>query len=76
MTGCSSGFGKELAKKLDSLGMTVFAGCRNVTDDRAKDLKDSTSSRLQLVKVDVTKDDEMEDAVELVKKNLSGKGKV
>ena len=64
-----------MAKKLDSLGMTVFAACRNVTDDRAKKLKESTSSRLQLVKVDVTKDDEMDAAVEFVKKNLAGKGK-
>ena len=63
-----------MAKKLDSLGMTVFAGCRNVTDDRARQLKQSTSSRLQLVKVDVTKDEEVEAAVEFVKKNLGSKG--
>lgn len=55
--------------------MTVFAGCRNITDDRAVSLKECTSSRLHLVKVDVTDDQSVETAVEYVSQNLHGKGK-
>ena len=45
LTGCDSGFGQELAKKLDSLGMQVFAGCLHRNGPGALKLQHSCSSR-------------------------------
>ena len=58
---------------MDSLGFTVFAGCRRVDDDRATVLKNSCSLRLQLVKCDVTRDEDVQEAVDYVKTNLGNK---
>ncbi|XP_069689227.1 retinol dehydrogenase 16-like isoform X2 [Periplaneta americana] len=43
ITGCDTGFGYEFAKKLDSLGVLVFAGCLYSEGDGAKELKSSCS---------------------------------
>ncbi|KAM4797467.1 retinol dehydrogenase 7-like [Rhinophrynus dorsalis] len=52
ITGCDSGFGNLLAKKLDKRGLRVVAAC--LTEKGAEDLKKETSSRLQTVILDVT----------------------
>lgn len=75
ITGTTSGFGNDLAKKLDSLGFTVFAGVRNTADPRAVSLTKSCSKKLTLVKLDVTKDEDVKDAIEFVRKNLKSKSK-
>jgi hypothetical protein len=41
--GCDSGFGHALAKKLDSIGMKVFAGCLESDGPGAIELKNSCS---------------------------------
>ncbi|XP_050416527.2 11-beta-hydroxysteroid dehydrogenase type 2 isoform X1 [Patella vulgata] len=53
ITGCDQGIGHELAKKLDSLGFQVFAGCLFKDGAGEKELVDSCSSRLQTVQLDV-----------------------
>lgn len=75
ITGTTSGFGKDLAKKLDKLGFTVFAGVRNTLDPRAISLVKSCSKKLTLVKLDVTSDEDVREAVNSVRKNLKSKGK-
>ena len=75
ITGTTSGFGNDLAKKLDKLGFTVFAGVRNTSDPRAISLAKSCSKKLTLVKLDVTSDEDVREAVNSVRKNLKGKGK-
>uniref|UniRef100_A0A8C5MCE3 Uncharacterized protein n=1 Tax=Leptobrachium leishanense TaxID=445787 RepID=A0A8C5MCE3_9ANUR len=52
ITGCDSGFGNLLAKKLDLKGLQVLAAC--LTEKGASDLKEATSSRLQTLILDVT----------------------
>ena len=52
ITGCDSGFGNLLARKLDKMGLHVFAGC--FTDTGAKDLKQACSAMLETIKLDVT----------------------
>lgn len=75
LTGCSSGFGFELALKLDALGFQVFAGCRITDDERARSLKNRCSNKLKVLKLDVTKDDEVDFALFQLEKMLNGNRK-
>ncbi|CAL1282018.1 unnamed protein product [Larinioides sclopetarius] len=70
ITGCARGFGKHIAKHLDSKGFHVFASCLNPNSSGADDLRKSCSSRLQILQLDVTKDESVEKAVQYVKANL------
>ncbi|GIX77721.1 estradiol 17-beta-dehydrogenase 2 [Caerostris extrusa] len=70
ITGCDCGFGHQLAKRLDKGGYHVFASCLNPNGPGADDLKKSCSKRLQIVEMDVTKDDSVKEAVNYVKDNL------
>ncbi|XP_052069777.1 D-beta-hydroxybutyrate dehydrogenase, mitochondrial-like isoform X2 [Mytilus californianus] len=68
ITGCDTGFGHEFAKRLDSLGFTVFAGCLSEQSDGAKNLKASKTGRLHVLGLNITKDDEVLKAVTYVTK--------
>ena len=74
ITGCASGFGFTLATKLDQLGYKVFAGVRNI-DQRSNHLKEISSGRLQVVKCDVTKNEDVAAAVQFVQQNLGESSK-
>ncbi|XP_078679164.1 D-beta-hydroxybutyrate dehydrogenase, mitochondrial-like [Branchiostoma floridae x Branchiostoma belcheri] len=71
-TGCDSGFGFGLAKRLNSLGFTVFAGCllADSGGEGAKKLRAECSSRLSTVQIDVTDDGQVKAAVQQVKDRL------
>ncbi|XP_069689218.1 short-chain dehydrogenase/reductase family 9C member 7-like [Periplaneta americana] len=73
ITGCDSGFGHQLAMKLDKLGVMVFAGCLFPEGDGASLLKKSCSNRLKVIQLDVTKDDQVEKALEAVTSTLQNK---
>jgi 11-cis-retinol dehydrogenase len=45
ITGCDSGFGQALARRLDGLGCHVFAGC--LTEAGQQELAKTCSERLQ-----------------------------
>lgn len=64
VTGCDSGFGKLLAKRLDSLGFQVFAGC--LTEKGVTDLQASSSESLKAILLDVTNPEDIAKAVKLV----------
>ncbi|XP_078612632.1 D-beta-hydroxybutyrate dehydrogenase, mitochondrial-like [Branchiostoma floridae x Branchiostoma japonicum] len=72
ITGCDSGFGFRLAKRLDSLGFTVFAGCllADSGGEGSKKLRAECSSRLSTVQIDVTDDGQVQAAVLQVKDRL------
>ncbi|BFZ03133.1 hypothetical protein BsWGS_06172 [Bradybaena similaris] len=70
ITGCDSGFGHELAERLDKMGYHVFAGCLAPDREGARSLKESTSDRLKIVCIDVTDDFQVSQAVNFVKKNI------
>ena len=70
ITGCDTGFGHALAKRLDSLGFIVFAGCLNSKGLGAENLRTEASSKLVIIQMDVTKDDDVLAAVETVKKHI------
>lgn len=68
VTGCDSGFGHEVVKRLDKIGFTVFAGYLHPDGEGAKALRDTCSEYLHIVKLDVTKADDIEKAREYVEK--------
>ncbi|GBM51138.1 Estradiol 17-beta-dehydrogenase 2 [Araneus ventricosus] len=70
ITGCARGFGKLIAQHLDSKGFQVFASCLNPDSPGADDLRKRCSSRLQILQLDVTKDESVEKAAQFVKANL------
>lgn len=70
ITGCDSGFGFKLTIKLNSLGFYVFAGCLDQNGQGAKDLLRQCSSNVEIVQMDVTKDEEINTAFKLIATNL------
>lgn len=68
ITGCDTGFGNTLAKRLDALKVHVFAAC--LTKEAVKRLTEETSSNLIAVELDVTQDASIEKMIEKVKRLL------
>lgn len=68
ITGCDSGFGNILAKKLDGMGLHVFAGC--FTEAGAKGLKQACSSNLETIEIDVTNETSIAKAAKEVQRRL------
>ncbi|XP_044141901.1 retinol dehydrogenase 7-like [Bufo gargarizans] len=72
ITGCDSGFGNQLAKRLDKRGMRVMATC--LTVQGAENLKKETSSRLQTVILDIADSNSVQSAAKWVSDVLHEKG--
>jgi retinol dehydrogenase-16 len=68
VTGCDSGFGHRLAQELDKRGTRVFAGC--LTEDGKKRLTEKCSKEAVIFHLDVTKEDSIQNAVNLVQSEL------
>jgi len=67
ISGCDTGLGHDLAVRLDSLGLRVFAGC--LTETGSKALKAKASPKLQTVICDITKEQDIRNAVSFVEVN-------
>ncbi|XP_029931202.1 D-beta-hydroxybutyrate dehydrogenase, mitochondrial-like [Myripristis murdjan] len=74
ITGCDSGFGHHLARHLDTQGFVVFAGCLFPEGAGAQSLSRESSSNLKILKLDVTSDDDVQQAKRIVQDNLPEKG--
>ena len=68
LTGCDSGFGRETALRLDSLGFNVFATC--LTSEGQTQLTTRCSKRLHAIHLDVTNSQEIREAYKFVVQNL------
>lgn len=68
ITGCDSGFGHLLVKRLDSRGVNVFAGC--LTEEGKEKLDKATSNRVTSLLLDVTDEESVKKAREFVKSRL------
>ncbi|KAG8191550.1 hypothetical protein JTE90_019614 [Oedothorax gibbosus] len=75
ITGCDTGFGHLLAKRLDSLGFRVFATCLFPTGDGAQELQKSCSKRLEVFGLDVGSNESVANARKYVEEHL-GKSKL
>lgn len=72
ITGCDSGFGHHLALKLAEKGFIVFAGVLHANGKGADTLRDKKCSNLQVLKLDVTKTTDIQDALRLVENYGAG----
>ncbi|XP_045607761.1 D-beta-hydroxybutyrate dehydrogenase, mitochondrial isoform X3 [Procambarus clarkii] len=70
LTGCDTGFGNTLALHLDNLGFRVFAGCLQADGEGAEHLRQEGSSRLHVLQMDVTSQDQLDKAAQEVKRLL------
>lgn len=70
VTDCDSAVGYECAKRLDRLGLRVFAGHATTDGDRARALKAEASDRLHLVEFDASNCERIERAVEYIQQHL------
>lgn len=71
ITGCSTGFGHGLAKRLAREGFLVFAGFRNATGDGVGELK--SFSNIKILQLDVTVHEQVDSAFECVKKEIGNR---
>ncbi|KAI2796253.1 hypothetical protein BLOT_015959 [Blomia tropicalis] len=73
VTGCDSGFGHYLAKRLVAKGYYVFAACLSGTSDGAQHLRSNyrTDDQLLVVPLDVTNDQSVESARQIVSDKIS-----
>ena len=72
ITGCDTGFGNQLAKKLDKIGLNVFACC--LTKSAAETLQATCSNRLVALQMDVTNEESIQRCLEVVKKRCGDIG--
>ena len=73
ITGCDTGFGNLIAKRLDKLGCHVFAAC--LTQEGINELRKECSQNLVPLRLNVSDPDSVRKACELVKSTLpEGKG--
>ena len=74
VTGCDSEFEQRIARRLDALRCHVFAGC--LTEGGDTELKKTSSKRLRTISLDVTREDSVRKAFQIVKSQLpDGKGR-
>ncbi|XP_070828212.1 17-beta-hydroxysteroid dehydrogenase type 2 [Chaetodon trifascialis] len=62
VTGCDSGFGHILAKRLSEMGVMVFAGVLDANGAGAQQLREPGSENLQVLQLDVTDSSQVEAA--------------
>ncbi|XP_060784834.1 retinol dehydrogenase 7-like [Neoarius graeffei] len=72
ITGCDTGFGNLLAKYLDKDGFHVIAGC--YTEKGEVELKKACSARLSTVQLDVTDNNSINKAADIIKTLVGNKG--
>lgn len=68
ITGCGSGFGKEIAIRLDQMGFRVFATCRTKAGEDA--VKEVCSDRVKTYAMDVTDSKQVRHVFEMIKKEI------
>jgi len=76
VTGCDTGFGLKLAQHLEALGFTVFAGCllADRKGEGAEQLRQLGKPRLQVIQLDVTKEEDWRETVRLIKEKTGERG--
>ena len=74
-SGCDSGIGQGMAKYFDKQGFYVYAGLLDAQQEGINAWQANCSERLKVLQLDITKDEEVEEAVRMVKEDLNGGGK-
>ncbi|KAL5018019.1 hypothetical protein ScPMuIL_003741 [Solemya velum] len=74
ITGCDTGFGHHLARRLDRSGFTVYAGCLDEHGDGAGTLRTSDTGRMHVLPLDVTSDTSVNSCLDYVTKMCGDNG--
>lgn len=74
VTGCDSGFGQATARHLDSLGFRVFASVLDPRGPGAQELQRSCSARLTLLRMDLTKPEDIQSVLQHIQAHTNGTG--
>uniref|UniRef100_A0A674IBP6 11-beta-hydroxysteroid dehydrogenase type 2 n=1 Tax=Terrapene triunguis TaxID=2587831 RepID=A0A674IBP6_9SAUR len=74
LAGCDSGFGKQAACHLDSMGFKVFASVLDLQSAGAKELRQRCSPSLTLLQMDLTKPEDIRKAQQLVQPQTASAG--
>lgn len=74
ITGCDTGFGHHLAKRLDGHGYDVFAGVLSMASDGAASLRSRRSKRLHVMQLDITRQEEIDEAIKTIQFHVGDKG--
>nr|CAB3254276.1 17-beta-hydroxysteroid dehydrogenase type 6 [Phallusia mammillata] len=76
ITGCDvpNSYGYELALRLDHQGYAVFAGCADCNSIGARSLASRGTTNLAILQIDVTKQDEIDDATEMINDMIGDDG--
>ncbi|XP_019475359.1 estradiol 17-beta-dehydrogenase 2 isoform X2 [Meleagris gallopavo] len=74
ITGSDTGIGHALAKYLDNLGFTVFAGVLNKDGPGAEELRRTCSQRLSLLQLDITNPTQVKEAYLQVSEKVQNTG--
>uniref|UniRef100_A0A8C0GAC7 11-beta-hydroxysteroid dehydrogenase type 2 n=1 Tax=Chelonoidis abingdonii TaxID=106734 RepID=A0A8C0GAC7_CHEAB len=72
--GCDSGFGKQAAHHLDSMGFKVFASVLNLESAGAQELRQRCSPSLTLLQMDLTKPEDIWKAQQLIQPQTASTG--
>ncbi|XP_022660332.1 retinol dehydrogenase 16-like isoform X2 [Varroa destructor] len=70
VTGCDSGFGLVLCKRLVATGFSVFAACSDLDGEGAKELRGHHSKKIRVIEMDVTSEESVKTAAFHVKRFL------
>uniref|UniRef100_A0A8C9G7D1 11-beta-hydroxysteroid dehydrogenase type 2 n=1 Tax=Pavo cristatus TaxID=9049 RepID=A0A8C9G7D1_PAVCR len=74
LPGCDSGFGQATARHLDSLGFRVFASVLDPRGPGAQELQRSCSARLTLLRMDLTKPEDIQSVLQHIQAHTNGTG--
>ncbi|OWF50494.1 D-beta-hydroxybutyrate dehydrogenase, mitochondrial [Mizuhopecten yessoensis] len=72
ITGCDTGFGFHAVERFHDLGYTIIAGVLNMESKGAQKLRKKKSKRLHIVKLDVTSDTDVMEAVKYIQSKRLG----
>ena len=70
ITGCGSGFGKEITQRLDHLGVRVLATCR--TQEGVESVTQVCSEKIKTYVMDVTDTKNVQEVFEKIKNEILG----
>lgn len=74
VTGCDSGIGHAVVRKLDSLGMKVYAACLDINSPGAVSLHNNCSENVHILQLDVTNKKDIENVVSFINNKVSSEG--
>lgn len=74
VTGCDSGIGHAVVRKLDSLGMKVYAACLDTNSPGAVSLHNNCSENVHILQLDITNKKDIENVVSFINNKVSSEG--